>query len=1038
MQASFPTMEEEVLSYWEANDIFRKSVPDVGRMGNYVFYDGPPFATGTPHYGHILASTIKDVIPRYWTMRGYKVERRFGWDTHGLPIEAEMQNKLGLNGPGDIQEYGVVNFNEACRENVLRYTEEWRKTLTRLGRWVDFDNDYKTMDLSFMETVWWVFKQLWDKGLVYSGTQIMPYSWKLSTPLSNFEANNYQEHEDPAVTVRVKTAGGYLLVWTTTPWTLPANLAIAVNPKIDYARVQYEGEVYFTAFERVEEVFKDKPYHVIDVVCGSDLVGLAYEPIFEFFKDHENSFRVLSADYVSTEQGTGLVHLAPAYGEDDYYVCSNAGIDPVDPVDAEGKFTEQAPLFIGEQVHEANAHIIRRLKVREQLFSEEKYTHQYPFCWRTDTPLIYKAVPVWFVAMEQLKDKLIAANNKVNWVPDYVGSRRFNHWLENTRDWAVSRNRFWGTPIPIYECSCCSHQECLGSVADLEARAGRELADIHPHVIDDITYGCPKCSANNSMFRTKEVFDCWFESGSMPLAQNHYPFESELNDIYPASFIAEGLDQTRGWFYTLLAIAVALDLEPPYKNVVVNGILRGPDGKKLSKRLKNYTDPMEMMNKYGADALRAYLLTSPAVHAQDLLFKDEGVKSIVKNTIIPLRSALSFFVQYANADEYNPVESSFSGWTEMSNLDKWILSRLAALVAETNKNMESYQLDKVLPSIDLFIDELNNWYIRKSRKRFWKSEGSKDKRDAYNTLHLVLSTLSQLLAPVMPYMAEYMFQTLNACVFEAAGDEVGSVHHSSFPQLPVLRDHKLEYRMQVVREISHMGHALREKNRLKVRQPLRKCIVVTSDSDIRNAVLEEHELICDELNVKTVEVHEDDQQLCTLKFLPNYKTLGPRFGKRVKEVVSLISEMSGGNYKWLQKEGALVVANDSITPEDIVVNRVPNEGVVVESNNDLIVAFDTQLDLDLKAEGQAREFISVMQKERKKNELDITDRIEVELQGPLPSVLQRAFEHHLDHMKKELLADSLTVCNTLTNTSSVDVNEETISFLLRKSSGVEQ
>jgi isoleucyl-tRNA synthetase len=646
-QVSFPELEHQTIKIWDTQDTFKRSISERAGCPRYMFYDGPPFATGTPHYGHLLAGTIKDIVPRYWTMKGYYIDRRFGWDTHGLPIEMLTEKDLNLSGRKQILEYGVDKFNEACRSGVLRYVNEWEKTTKRLGRWIDFKNDYKTMDLKFMDSVWWVFKQLWDSGRVYEGVRVVPYSWRLSTPLSNFEAgNNYKDVQDPAVTIRFKLVDDSnlsILAWTTTPWTLPSNLALCVGPDIDYVEVKTaDGERVLLAKSRLSTYFpKSENIEILRTVKGLDLVGLKYQPLFDFFtgQETEKCFTVLSDEYVTTEDGTGVVHQAPANGEDDYRIGSANGIPIFNPVDDDGNFYGLDAEFNGMNVKEADKVIIKILKEKGLLFKQETIQHSYPFCERSNTPLIYRAISAWYVRVEDLTEQMVENNSTIHWVPEHIKEGRFGKWLAAARDWNISRNRFWGNPLPIWRCDQCGELECLGSASELQEKSGQKVTDLHKHHVDPLTWACGKC--NNSqggiMRRVPEVLDCWFESGSMPYAQLHYPFENKeaFESSFPADFIAEGLDQTRGWFYTLMVLSTAIFKKAPFKNVIVNGMILAEDGKKMSKSLKNYPDPQEVMEEFGADALRLYMISSAVVRGESLKFSGAGVKEIVRSVMLP-------------------------------------------------------------------------------------------------------------------------------------------------------------------------------------------------------------------------------------------------------------------------------------------------------------------------------------------------------------------------------------------------------------------
>ncbi|MGH8006818.1 MAG: isoleucine--tRNA ligase, partial [Candidatus Binatia bacterium] len=762
-------IELEVLKFWDEHEIFAKTLTKTRQQPPFIFYDGPPFATGLPHYGHLLAGTIKDIVPRFWTMRGRYVERRFGWDCHGLPIEMEIEQTLGLAGKSDIERFGVARFNAECRKIVLRYTQEWEKTVRRMGRWVDFRNDYRTMDLPFMESVWWVFRQLWHQGLVYEGHKVLPFSTRLSTPLSNFEANlNYKEVQDPAITVRFAADGEektFFVAWTTTPWTLPSNLALAVGPEIDYVKVRdhVDSSRYIMAEARLKMYFpKAGTYTVEGRYKGKDLVGRTYTPLFPYFASHQQqgSFRVIPADYVTTEDGTGIVHIAPAFGEDDFYACQKAGIELVNPVDDEGRFTAEVSDFAGLHVKEADAKLIAWLKREKHLVHQGTIFHSYPFCWRSDTPLIYRAMTTWFVRVEAFKDRLVANNRLTAWVPEHLRDGRFGNWLENARDWAISRNRYWGTPLPIWKSEDGNEVACLGSVAELAARSGVRVTDLHREFVDDLTF--PAASGTGLMRRVPYVFDCWFESGSMPYAQLHYPFEhaEDFSRSFPADFIAEGLDQTRGWFYTLMVVSSALFDKPAFQHVVVNGLVLAEDGKKMSKRLKNYPEPEEIMAEHGADALRLYLINSPLVRAEELRFSEQGVRDTVRRLLLPWWNAYKFFVTYALVDAWQPAHTPADDSPNI--LDRWILSRQQTLIRRMGDEMEAYRLYNVVPALLDFLNELTNWYVRLNRRRFWQEGGDADKGFAYRTLYEVLLGFAKLMAPFTPFLADAIYRNLNA------------------------------------------------------------------------------------------------------------------------------------------------------------------------------------------------------------------------------------------------------------------------------------
>ena len=1037
---SFPELEHRILELWERLDVFRRSVDQRPEDRRYVFYDGPPFATGLPHYGHLVASTIKDVVPRYWAMRGHRVERRFGWDTHGLPIESIVEKKLGLSGPTSVREHGVGRFNEECRANVLTYVEEWRRIITRLGRWVDFDNDYKTMDPTFMESVWWVFRQLWDRDLVYEDFRVMPYSWALSTSLSNFEANlNYQDVQDPAITVGLPLRDGsaQLLIWTTTPWTLPSNLAVAVGPEVVYVRARRveDGEQYVVARDLASAVLGE--HEVLEERAGAELVGAEYIPLFDFFADRPGAFRVIASDHVTTTDGTGLVHMAPDFGEEDFRACRDVGIDLLLSVDDEGRFGPEVTTWAGRNVKEADPDIIRHLKEAGRIFRHETLQHAYPFCWRTDTPLIYRAVPARFVRVEQLRDRMVELNREIHWVPEAVGSRRFGNWLATARDWNVSRNRFWGTPLPIWRCEDCSEETCLGSIAELEERTGATVDDLHPHRIDHLAFPCPSCGG--AMKRIEDVFDCWFESGSMPYAQGHYPFEGKetFEANFPAQFIAEGLDQTRGWFYTLLVLSTALFDRPPFRNCIVNGMVLAEDGTKMSKSKQNFPPPDRILEEYGADALRACLVNSPVVRAEPVRFSETGVREIVRTVLLPLSNAWGFFVQYANVDGWDP-SSGFEGVptpevADRPELDRWLLSVLQSLVADVHREMEGYYLSRVIPPILGFIDDLTNWYIRLNRRRFWRSaedeDGRVDKAAAYATLHEALVTFSQVMAPVLPFVSEAVYQSL---AVEPGVTEHDSVHLSDYPEpRSELVDEDLERQMALVRQVVGLGRTLRDRHRLKIRQPLRRLTVVEHDEVALEAVTSHADLIADELNVKVVETSVEDSSLCHLKFKANFKALGPRLGKRMKEAAGAIAAFGRDDWAVLQDGGSLEVAGEPVGLEDVVVEREPRGDVVVENEGSLTVALDTELDDELIQEGLARELVSRLQRMRKDAGLEITDRISLVLATDSAD-LRTALDRQRDRIAGEVLASSLAVEAGAGGATSFDIEGHEVAVTMSR------
>ena len=1028
--ADFPRLEREILALWESLDAFRESNRRREGKPSFVFYDGPPFATGTPHYGHLLAGTIKDIVPRFWTMRGHHVERRFGWDCHGLPIEALAQDALGLAGAAAIAERGVDVFNEQCRSMVQTYVGEWRRTVARMGRWVDFDDDYKTMDLDFMESVWWVFQQLWEKGRVYRSYRIMPYSCKLATPLSNFEANkNYKDVQDPAITVRFKlVAGGgrsplepgrsgdvYLTAWTTTPWTLPSNLALCVGSAIEYALVEEieSGDRLVFASSRLAAYDKKLAtalaagaegdrFRFVRKLAASELVGLRYEPLFPYFRERalQGAFVVLEDGFVTTEDGTGIVHLAPAYGEDDFRVCRRVGIDLVDPLDAEARFLPPVVDYQGIVCKDADKSIIKRLKDEGRLVLQSTTLHSYPFCERTDTPLIYRAIDAWYVKVEDLRADLVAANEQIGWVPAHIGTNRFGNWLAEANDWNISRNRYWGSCIPVWiNVEDPQDTICVGSRAELEALSGIRVDDLHKHVLDPIVIR----RDGKTYRRTPEVLDCWFESGSMPYAQQHYPFErqGELDAFFPAHFIAEGLDQTRGWFYTLLVLGVSLFGKSPYRNVIVNGLILARDGKKMSKRLKNYPDPNEVLEVFGADALRAYMIDSPVVRAEELRFDEAGLKEIVRTVVLPYWNVLSFFTTYASVDRFDPRAGTAAPVAERADIDRWILSVLQSLIRDVNVEMEAYRLYSVVPRLVAFIDDLTNWYVRRSRARFWKSEDDRDKANAFATLYEVLTTFSTVLAPFMPFLTETVYQKL---VRPVAAEAPASVHWCDYPRVDERQiDAALERRMATVRALATLGRRVREDYKIKVRQPLRGLTVVHRDASVRADVLAASTLIADELNVKNVAVEADESAFATVVVKPNFKTLGKRCGPKLKQMGPLLAAWSFDEVARLEAGESIEVEGEALSLEDVVLQRTARENAAIATDGEYTVVLDTELDDALRREGIARDAINLFNGVRKDKGFAVSDRVRIAWQCE-DAAVAAALREHAPMIGREVLA----------------------------------
>ena len=1007
---SFPKMEEEIIKYWKANKTFEKSVEKPAGKKNpkdYVFYDGPPFATGLPHYGHLLAGTLKDVVPRYFTMQGYRIERKWGWDCHGLPVENIVEKELNLGNKTDIENYGIGKFNEYCRKIVLKYADEWKKTVERIGRWVDMENDYKTMDPEYMESIWWVFKNLWNKGLIYEGNKVVPYCIRCSTPLSNFETNQgYQDKQDPALTAKFELEeepGTYLLAWTTTPWTLPSNLAIAVGSDLTYVKIRdANDEKYIIALDRIPHFYKDSSeYEIIEEFLGKKLEGKKYKPLMSYYADktEEKVFTVTLGNFVTLEDGTGLVHMAP-FGEDDMTTIKKLGIEPVYPVDAEGKFNAEIKDFEGDDVFTANPKIIKKLKDEKKIVKHETINHSYPFCWRCDTPLIYRPISTWFVNVEKIKARLQKNNQKINWIPDHLKDGRFGKWLEGARDWAISRNRYWGAPLPIWRnVKNPDDVIVIGSIKELEDLSGKKVTDLHKHKVDPI-----KIKKDGKVYeRVSEVLDCWFESGSMPYAQLHYPFENEdkFKDNFPGEFIAEGLDQTRGWFYTLHVLSSAMFNKPAFKNVIVNGIVLAEDGMKMSKRLQNYPDPNDVLKNYGADALRFYLMNSPVVKADNMRFNEKGVSDVVRNFILPIWNAYSFFTTYANIDKWTPDKEKQPAFEVMkrgkkssatkNKLDQWILQELNKLIVQEIQLMESYDLQKASNLIYKFVDNLTNWYIRRSRRRFWKSEDDGDKQMAYQTLYTVLTKLCQIVAPFMPFISEEIYRNLT-------GEE--SVHLTKYPTPEsATSTSRLSEEMFMAKTIVSLGLAARAKAKLKVRQPLAKIQVALGDQYDSKLLSNQMEIIKEELNVKDVEYIKDPKNLATVIAKPNAKLLGPKYGKDVQKI---IMEAKSGKFERLDN-GNIKVLGFELTTDEMEIAYMGKEGQNIETEEGILVALDTSLTPELEQEGMARDLVRQVQEMRKAADYKVSDRIKIALIKAPADVLK----NFGDYIMSETLAESI-------------------------------
>ncbi len=1023
-------MEHSILEFWDNHKVFEESIAKTAGNDPYTFYDGPPFATGLPHHGHLLASTIKDIIPRYQTMKGYFVERRFGWDCHGLPIEHEINKQLNMDASEAVKELGVAGYNKACRNIVMRYREQWYKTVNRIGRWVDFENDYKTMDSDFMESVWWAFNQLWDKGLIYHGTKVVPYSTVLETPLSNFEASsNYQDVQDPSVVVKFHcpSTHDYLLIWTTTPWTLPSNLAIAVNPTLTYLKIQDENNEHFIiAEDRVEAYFKPDSYTILERLAGEDLKGRQYQPLFPEVSQHltESIHKVITADFVSASDGTGLVHCAPAFGEDDFIVCKENGItEHLSPIDKQCRFTSAFKRLEGVFVKDADKEIIKTLKNNNALLLHSTIVHSYPHCPRSDTPLIYRSTPSWYLHVEKIKDRMIQHNQSIHWTPKHIQNGRFGKWLEGSKDWALSRNRVWGCPIPIWINDTTGKKICIDSVETLRSYTGKTLTDLHREHVDPLSFSLK--DEPGTYHRTSEVFDCWFESGAMPYAQIHYPFERKerFEQGYPADFIAEGVDQTRGWFYTLIVLSTALFDVPAFKNIIVSGIVLANDGKKMSKRLKNYTAPDELMETYGADALRLYLIHSGLVKAEEQRFDDNGVKDMIRKTLLPWYNAFKFLQTYAKVDQWSP---SFSNGDSQHILDQWILSRLESLKGYIDKHMSDYELYLVVPALLNFLDELTNTYIRLNRQRYWTDTMTQDKQHAYQTLYTVIHDFSVCMAPFTPFLSEHTYQELGKLGKKPLEK---SVHLNTYPKAHAhLCKPLLEDAVSRLQQILLLGRQARNDKKIKVKIPLRNLTVYHSNLQLLDEIKLLEPFITRELNVKKVTYSSEENNVIELYAKPNAPILGKKLGKDYRTYQVAIQNLEEDQLKELENGHSIQVLEQTFKPEEILIFRQAKENSQALSNKLITIELDDTLDEDLIQEGIAREVINRIQRYRKQLQLNVDDRIKLTYCADQP--ICQAIEQHLAYIKKETLTTHI-ISSDSQQDELFDVNELTLSLSLK-------
>ncbi|XP_063222598.1 isoleucine--tRNA ligase, cytoplasmic [Bacillus rossius redtenbacheri] len=1002
---NFSQEEEKILELWKQWDVLKTCLKQSKGKPRYTFYDGPPFATGLPHYGHVLAGTVKDIVTRYAHQQGFHVERRFGWDCHGLPVEFEIDTALGIKGPQDVAAMGIDKYNSECRKIVMRYANEWEMIIGRLGRWIDFKNDYKTLYPWYMESIWWVFSQLFLKGLVYQGVKVMPFSTSCNTPLSNFEAGlNYKEVVDPAVIVGfplLEDSNVFLIAWTTTPWTLPSNLALCVNGNSDYVKVKDSktGKLFILMEVRLGILYtKEDQYSVIDKFKGIYLKGKKYKPLFPYFENYasKGAFEVLVDSYVTEDAGTGIVHQAPYFGEDDHRVALAAGIITRDqkmicPLDECGCFTEPVTDFLGQYIKDADKNIIKYLKDKDLLVNSSTTKHSYPFCWRSETPLIYRAIPSWFIRVQQMCDDLLRNSQSTHWVPEFVKEKRFGNWLRDARDWAVSRNRYWGTPIPLWVSEDGEEVVVVGSIAELEQLTGQLVKDLHRESIDHLTIPSAR-PGKPPLKRVPEVFDCWFESGSMPYAQLHYPFEhrKDFEDYFPADFIAEGIDQTRGWFYTLLVISTALFNKPPFKNLIAHGLVLAGDGQKMSKRKKNYPDPVEVVTKYGADALRLYLINSPVVRAENLRFKEEGVRDLLKDVFLPWYNAYRFLAQNLTQKLKEGMQFTFDEAVAVKDvsenvMDRWILSFIQSLLLFVKTEMAAYRLYTVVPKLVKFIDHLTNWYVRMNRKRLKGEGGPDDCRNALTTLFHVLFAMVRTMAPFTPFITELMYQNLkHLVVYHDSKETTTSVHYLMLPEPSIsLIDEDIERAVSRMQSVIELGRVIRDRKTIPIKYPLPEVVVIHEDEQCLKDIRSLEKYILDELNVRKVTLTKEKQKygVC-LRAEPDHKTLGARLKGEFKAVTAGVKALSDRDVQTFLSQGFIDVLGHRLEPADLRI-MYSFTGAAAEDlaqryeahSNDFLIMMDVTPDDTMQDEGIARELINRVQKLRKKAHLVPSDEV---------------------------------------------------------------
>lgn len=1002
-------IEQAILQFWEANSIFHKSLKIREKAQPFVFYEGPPTANGRPGIHHVMSRTIKDVVCRFKTMKGFKVNRKAGWDTHGLPVEIEVEKALNIEGKEGIEKFGIANFNEKCKESVFHYKKDWDDLTRRIGFWLDLDDPYITFQNSYIETIWWILKNFYDRHLIYKGFKILPYCPRCETPLSSHEVSQgYKEVKDPSIYIKfrlVDQPNTYFLVWTTTPWTLISNVALSVHPEVEYLKIARNGEYLIIAEPRASAVLGSE-FKIVERFQGKHLEHQSYEPLFTFVPVEKKAFYVVLGDFVTTEDGTGIVHIAPAFGEDDYNVGLKYDLPVVRPVNASGEFEEIVKDYRSKFVKDADPEIIADLKKRNLLFRKEMIEHSYPHCWRCDSPLLYYARDSWYIRTTQFKENMLRNNSQIHWYPPEVGEGRFGEWLKNNVDWALSRDRYWGTPLNIWVCEKCQHQVCIGSIEELRKKGTNvpENIDLHKPFVDDVIIPCEKCKGQ--MKRVTEVIDVWFDSGSMPYAQWHYPFENKevFAENFPADFICEGVDQTRGWFYSLLAISTLLFDKPAFKNIVVNELILDKDGQKMSKSRGNVVVPEEVISKYGVDPLRWYFVTVSAPWVPKR-FDVEGILEVYRKFYDTLFNTYSFFALYANIDKYKAPTKEIP-FEQRPEIDRWILSLLYTIVEQVNEKLENYDMTRAARLIsDYLLDDVSNWYVRRNRRRFWKGEMNADKVSAYQTLYEVLLTICKLIAPFSPFVSEEIYQNLRTA------DMAESVHLVDYPTVTKeMKDHQdpeLENRMRNAQLVVSIARAIRNETKLKVRQPLSEMIVATPSKSVRESIEKVAHIIKDEINVKRINIVSNASEIVSRKAKPLYKHLGPKAGKLMKKVAEIIENLSEETLEHLEKTGQLTLNVDGtqihINTEDVeFYEEIKKEDLAIGREGGILVALNTRITAELESEGIAREFVNRVQNLRKDAGFEVTDRIIIGYQAP--EKIRNAIENLADYIMSETLA----------------------------------